>query len=201
MDAAIESYARDGEQGLTTKNLAKVADCSEALIYRHFKSKDDLLRACYLRLHKRANDNFEPMAIPEDIPISELVKISKEYWIKIFTFYVDAGYEALFYYWFRLSDSFGEMLREDNGDLKKVYASSFMNTFENIRVRYNLQISAEHYRTFMVFFMGTFVTQVVKGKLPKTEESYRMIADLLFGGLLSTVSENSLEEMAKTCNR
>ena len=76
-----------------------------------------------------------------------------------------------------------------------------MNTFENIRVRYNLQISAEHYRTFMVFFMGTFVTQVVKGKLPKTEESYRMIADLLFGGLLSTVSENSLEEMAKTCNR
>ncbi len=201
MDAAIESYARDGEQGLTTKNLAKVADCSEALIYRHFKSKDDLLRACYLRLHKRANDNFEPMAIPEDIPISELVKISKEYWIKIFSFYVDAGYEALFYYWFRLSDSFGEMLREDNGDLKKVYVSSFMNTFEDIRVRYNLQISAEHYRAFMVFFMGTFVTQVVKGKLPKTEESYRMIADLLFGGLLSTVSENSLEEMAKTCNR
>ncbi len=201
MDAAIESYAKDGEQGLTTKNLAKVADCSEALIYRHFKSKDDLLRACYLRLHKRANDNFEPMAIPEDIPISELVKISKEYWIKIFSFYVDAGYEALFYYWFRLSDSFGEMLREDKGDLKKVYVSSFMNTFEDIRVRYNLQISAEHYRAFMVFFMGTFVTQVVKGKLPKTEESYRMIADLLFGGLLSTVSENSLEEMAKTCNR
>ena len=201
MDAAIESYARDGEQGLTTKNLAKVADCSEALIYRHFKSKEDLLRACYLRLHKRANDNFEPMVIPEDIPISELVKISKEYWIKIFSFYVDAGYEALFYYWFRLSDSFGEMLREDNGDLKKVYVSSFMNTFEEIRVRYNLQISAEHYRAFMVFFMGTFVTQVVKGKLPKTEESYRMIADLLFGGLLSTVSENSLEEMAKTCNR
>ena len=157
--------------------------------------------ACYLRLHKRANENFEPMDIPEDMPISELVRISKEYWIKVFSFYVDAGYEAMFYYWFRLSDSFSEMLKEDKGDLKEVYLSSFMNTFETIRVRYNLTISAEHYRTFMVFFMGTFVTQVVKGKLPKTEESYRMIADLLFGGLLSTVSEDSLEIMAKSCNR
>ena len=201
LDAAIESYAKDGEQGLTTKNLARVADCSEALIYRHFKSKDDLLRACYLRLHKRANESFEPMEISDDASVSELVAAGEAYWIKVFKFYVSAGYESLFYFWFRMSDAFLEMLKDNTADLRAVYESSFMSAFEGIRERFNLDISADHYRTYIVFATGTFLSQVVTGKLPDTEESYKMMADLIFGGLMTTVPGNSIEKMAERCNR
>ena len=200
MDAAIKSYAEYGEQGLTTKNLAKAADCSEALIYRHFKSKDDLLRACYIRLHAKATSSIEPVRYPENMTVEEAIEIGKAYWLKVFRFFVDAGIESLFYFWFRMSDAFLELLNEGSEDIKKAYESSFMNMFEKLRVVFNLDISADHYRTYIVFFTGTFVNQVVTGKLPNTEESFEFIANLLFGGLITTLPGTSLEKLSQVGN-
>ena len=200
MDAAIQSYAEYGEQGLTTKNLAKAAGCSEALIYRHFKSKDDLLRACYVRLHEKAVAALPPVQYPENLTVNEAIQIGKEYWLKLFRFFVDAGVVSLFYFWFRMSDAFLELLSEGSEDIKKAYATSFMNMFEGLREYFNLDISADHYRTYIVFFTGTFVEQVVTGKLPNTEESFDFIANLLFGGLITTLPGASLEKLSKVGN-
>ena len=200
MDAAIQSYAEYGEQGLTTKNLAKAAGCSEALIYRHFKSKDDLLRACYIRLHAKAVAAIPPVEIPENATLSEAVEISREYWLNFFKFFVEAGIESLFYYWFRMSDAFTELLNEGSEDIKEAYSKSFFNMFEQLRVKLNLDISADHYRTYIVFFTGTFVDQVVRGKVPDTEESFEFIANLLFGGLVTTLPGASMEKLLKVTN-
>ena len=186
LDAAIESYAKYGEQGLTTKNLAEAAGCSEALIYRHFKSKDDLLRACYLRLHKKLNDKFGGIKFPDNLSFKDAMMKGMDLWMEIFKFYVDAGYESLFCFWFRMSDSFQKFLDDSTDELRAAYESSFINVFEDLRVKYNFDISADHFRTYVVFATGTFVSQVVTGKLPKTEESFEFIRNLLFGGLVST---------------
>ena len=200
LDAAIQSYAEYGEQGLTTKNLARAAGCSEALIYRHFKSKDDLLRACYIRLHAKAVAALPPVKYPENMTVNEAIEISKDYWLKLFRFFVDAGIESLFYFWFRMSDAFLELLNEGSEDIKKAYSTSFMNMFEGLRVFFNLDISADHYRTYVVFFTGTFVDQVVTGKLPNTDESFNFIANLLFGGLITTLPGTSLEKLSQVGN-
>ena len=200
MDAAIESYAEYGEQGLTTKNLAKAAGCSEALIYRHFKSKDDLLRACYIRLHAKAVAAIPPVEIPENATLNDAVEISRAYWLNFFRFFVDAGIESLFYYWFRMSDAFTDLLNEGSEDIKEAYSRSFFNMFEKLRVKYNLDISADHYRTYIVFFTGTFVDQVVRGKVPNTEESFEFIANLLFGGLITTLPGASVKKLLKVGN-
>ena len=200
LDAAIQSYAEYGEQGLTTKNLARAAGCSEALIYRHFKSKDDLLRACYIRLHAKAVAAIPPVEIPENATLNDAVEISRAYWLNFFRFFVDAGIESLFYYWFRMSDAFTDLLNEGSEDIKEAYSKSFFNMFEKFRVKYNLDISADHYRTYIVFFTGTFVDQVVRGKVPNTEESFEFIADLLFGGLITTLPGASVEKLLKVGN-
>ncbi len=200
LDAAIKSYAQYGEQGLTTKNLARAAGCSEALIYRHFKSKDDLLRACYIRLHAKAVAAIPPVEIPENATLEEAVRISRAYWLNFFKFFVDAGIESLFYYWFRMSDAFTELLNEGSEDIKEAYSKSFFNMFEELRVKLNLDISADHYRTYIVFFTGTFVDQVVRGKVPDTEESFEFIANLLFGGLVTTLPGASMDKLLKVTN-
>ena len=196
LDAAVKSYAEYGEQGLTTKNLARVAGCSEALIYRHFRSKDDLLRECYLRLHEKSDEVFGPLIIPENADLKDVITICREYYLKTFRFFVDTGYESLFYFWFRMSDAFTMLLKEGSEEVTKAYNSSFMNAFEELRVKFDLKITSEYYRTFIVFVTGTFVEQVLKGKLPNTEESYQMIADLVFGGLVKTLPGVSLAGMA-----
>src|ERR1700739_4905450 len=43
--AAIESFARNGFSGTKTKDIAAAAGVSEAILFRHFASKEDLYHA------------------------------------------------------------------------------------------------------------------------------------------------------------
>ena len=126
-----------------------------------------------------------------------MVSISKAYWIKAFKFFIDAGYESLFFFWFRMSDYYLELLNNGSEDINQAHHISFMNMMEEMRVRFNLDISADHYRTYIVFATGTFANQVITGKLPATDESYDMMADLLIGGLMTTFPGYSLSKITK----
>jgi AcrR family transcriptional regulator len=45
LKAAMDLFARNGFRGTTTRDLASHADVNEAIIFRHFHSKNDLYRA------------------------------------------------------------------------------------------------------------------------------------------------------------
>src|SRR5689334_21727127 len=42
LDASVPLFARDGVRGVTTKQVAREAGVSEALLYQHFPSKEAL---------------------------------------------------------------------------------------------------------------------------------------------------------------
>lgn len=56
LDAALSVFSRKGFNGTTTKDIAREAGVSEALLYRHFPSKEDLHEAIHDRLceHKES---------------------------------------------------------------------------------------------------------------------------------------------------
>jgi AcrR family transcriptional regulator len=45
IDAALALFSRKGFRGTTTKEIATAADCSEATIFKHFTTKDELYSA------------------------------------------------------------------------------------------------------------------------------------------------------------
>jgi AcrR family transcriptional regulator len=45
LDAAAQTFARDGIRGATTREIAREAGVNEVTLFRHFKSKQQLLRA------------------------------------------------------------------------------------------------------------------------------------------------------------
>jgi AcrR family transcriptional regulator len=49
LDAAAQTFARDGIQGATTREIARGAGVNEVTLFRHFKSKEQLLRAVLQR--------------------------------------------------------------------------------------------------------------------------------------------------------
>ncbi len=44
LDAAADTFGRDGIQGATTREIARQAGVNEVTLFRHFKSKEQLLR-------------------------------------------------------------------------------------------------------------------------------------------------------------
>ncbi len=48
LDAAERVFSRDGFQGATTREIAREASVNEVTLFRHFRSRDDLLRETML---------------------------------------------------------------------------------------------------------------------------------------------------------
>lgn len=49
LDAAADTFAKDGIRGATTREIARKARVNEVTLFRHFKSKEQLLRAVLQR--------------------------------------------------------------------------------------------------------------------------------------------------------
>src|SRR5438132_9595373 len=49
LNAAARTFARDGLRGATTREIAREAGVNEVTLFRHFKSKEQLLRAVLQR--------------------------------------------------------------------------------------------------------------------------------------------------------
>ena len=70
--AAIKVFAATGTRGATTRRIAQEADVNEVTLFRHFKSKDDLLRAAVQLFASQATTHTLPDH-PQD-PRAELVQ-------------------------------------------------------------------------------------------------------------------------------
>ena len=58
----ISVISREGIHNFSPKTVAKEAGCSEALIYHHFKSKRDLIEACYAHISGGLHDSTSSAA-------------------------------------------------------------------------------------------------------------------------------------------
>lgn len=186
LEAAVRAYAKNGMDGLKTKCLAEEAGCSEALIYRYFKSKEELLAECYMRLHNEVSSVFANFQAPEDATALQLLKIGMDNWMQLFKLFVDSGYESIFYFDFRMSPIFKDLMGSRD-DVSKTYETSFMNIFESLRDKFKLNAGGEEFRAFLVNTTGMFAIKVIRGELPNTKETFKSIQTLIFGGIIASI--------------
>src|SRR3979411_3413249 len=64
VDAAVPLFARKGFAGTTTRELAEAAGISEALLFRHFPSKQLLYREILQQLGCQGDPGLEQLASP-----------------------------------------------------------------------------------------------------------------------------------------
>ena len=75
IEAAGKLLTEDGVHGLTTKKLASRVGFSESAIYRHFKSKEDIIVSLLLYLSESMNERFSNLDLSEDDPVSSFEQL------------------------------------------------------------------------------------------------------------------------------
>jgi AcrR family transcriptional regulator len=65
LEAATTAFAAKGYEGARTLEIAEAADVSEALLYRHFPSKQALYEAVLARLTEEQDRNIAVLHLPE----------------------------------------------------------------------------------------------------------------------------------------
>src|ERR1700733_14278272 len=69
LDAATSVFAREGIAGATTREIARLAKVNEVTLFRHFKSKQELLQQVVLKSSKDYESVFEdaPIETGDDV--------------------------------------------------------------------------------------------------------------------------------------
>jgi AcrR family transcriptional regulator len=60
LDAAVRVFAEAGVRGATTRRIAQEAGVNEVTLFRHFRSKDELMRAAVAHFAERVQDRPLP---------------------------------------------------------------------------------------------------------------------------------------------
>ena len=67
LDAAVKVYSTAGTRGATTRRIAETAGVNEVTLFRHFGSKDALLRDAVQNIYDRS----VPTSLPDEPSIPE----------------------------------------------------------------------------------------------------------------------------------
>ncbi len=73
VEAAIKIFSKKGFQGAKTKEIANAACISEAMIFRHFKNKDDLYKSIIKTIRKSPSEEIAALQSQSN-NISEVLK-------------------------------------------------------------------------------------------------------------------------------
>jgi AcrR family transcriptional regulator len=105
--AAIRLGARDGIHAASIRTIAREAGVTEGAVYKHFSSKDDLIRDAYTTIvNEMARD--KEVLIRTDLPFEHAIRA----WIKLTYQYFDGNCDAFTYVLLmphRMADTLGEI--------------------------------------------------------------------------------------------
>lgn len=80
VEAALRVFAETGYRGATTRRIAQEADVNEVTLFRHFGSKEELIRAALE--HTASQEEAQLPAVPQR-PYAELTQWAREHYRKL----------------------------------------------------------------------------------------------------------------------
>ncbi len=193
MDAGMRIIAREGMASFSMKQATDYVGVSEALIYRHFETKENFLWSCYEQIHRQIAALFHSLAVQPPKTDEEAYAIVHSLWMKYFSFLVQNGYCTVFYFEYRYSGilSLSKDYQAKNEELKHTYFSSFAKIIKPFDEKYHFskKVPSDFLWAYILDTAGIFARRIIRGELPDTPESYEIIFELAAKGIMGLLKE------------
>lgn len=181
LSATMKAVRQYGLEGARVQNISGLAGISPGAMYRYFKSKDELLAACFTYVDQQAAAIFEDLRFSPMAMRTDPMGVVKDLWLPYFRFWVAHPDETVFYHRFRDSAAFPRFYKSYNGSHFQAFGGmvrAFMNTFPGLR-RINQDVLWLHVLTSTVMY----AKYVVEGLLPNSQETEDTVFQFLSVGL------------------
>lgn len=187
MDATMRIVAQGGLAAFSMRQVTKEIGVSEALIYRHYETKENLLFQCFQDVDRQIVGLFNNAPLPTAASEKELYEYIHGLWIKYFTFLVRNGYKTLYYFEYRDSFYYEAVLTAGKygPSQEQTYFKSLADIFEDINKKRHIfeKITPGLLWHYVLDVTGVFAKQIIRGKLAKDEQSFENIWRLIYSGL------------------
>lgn len=188
IDTTMQIVAQNGLGGFAMKQVTSKMGVSEALIYKYFETKENLLYACFESFHMRVAALFRNFTLPPITSPQDMYAAIRSLWFTYFEFLVNGDYRTIYYFDYRDSPYIREVMKHDD-EAAATYFKYFAAIVHNIntRARFTERSSGAHLWMYVLDTSGIFAKRIIRGELPRTEESYEEIWRLISQGILGVV--------------
>lgn len=181
LSATMKAVRQYGLEGARVQNISGLAGISPGAMYRYFKSKDELLAACFTYVDQQAAAIFEDLRFNPLAMRTDPMGVVKDLWLPYFRFWVAHPDETVFYHRFRDSAAFPGFYKNQSLTYFNAFGNmvrAFMDTFPSLR-RINQDVLWLHVLTSTVMY----AKYVVEGLLPNSQETEDTVFQFLSVGL------------------
>ena len=184
IDMTMKVASEVGLDVMTVNQVAKKAGISEALIFKYFISKDQLLKECYYTVAQQLIDFANQFDILEEFNVTEARDYMHDLWEKSFNYCVELDYRILYFLRFRETKLFLSMEEES----REFFREGMMKYLDLFRIMDNMfQMDWEETgRLSMLFGLGIsglFLKRIIAHSIENTQEVRDMIWRLQWYGL------------------
>jgi AcrR family transcriptional regulator len=179
MDAAIRTVAEKGLESFSVAQAAARANINEALVYRDFGTKENLLCECFIHVNHEMLDAFKNEQKLKTKNETNVLARAHSHWMILFAKLIDSDYKTLFYQQYRDSSykmKEAEKQKIKQYDVKTVFAHSFVQFLKDPN-------DIDYVSTFIIDGMVLFAKMIICKELPNNEETYERIWELMNSGL------------------
>lgn len=190
IDVTMQVAAETGLTALSLKKVTRRAGVSEALIYKYFETKENLLNNCFKSVHKQIASLFDRMEIPMIRTPEEVYLAVRTLWMTYFSFLVKNSYRTIFYFEYRDSP-YIQYVVENDEEAKNTYFHNFGEILSVFFEQFHIyeHTNPDHLWVYVLDATGIFARRVIRGELPDTDESRENIWRLMFRGMSGLLYE------------
>lgn len=186
MDATMRIVAEKGLETFAVLQASKKAGVNEALVYRDFSTKENLLFECYDLVASEVAQLYQNTPVLNITNPNEVMSQIHDMWIAYFSFLVKNGYKTIYYQSYRDSNHIHTYIEKEKQG-KAVQFTDFLNAigpvFEHIPLPKGMTM--DYIWTYIMDTSAIFAKRVIRKELPDTIESYENIWNLLAFGIVN----------------
>lgn len=177
LDTTMQIIAKGGLTSFSMRQVTDACGVSDALIYRHFETKEKLLYQCYRNVEQEIQALFEKEAVPVIKTQENLCRYLHDMWIKYFTFLVQNPDKTLFYFEYRGSKYDVSETAGDHTPPCFESARAFIKQHAHSKLRIG------YCRMYLFDVTGSFAKRMIAGELSTDSQSMELIWGLLWSGM------------------
>lgn len=183
LQAAMDTVAEKGLEGFSMKQVTNRVGLSEALLYKYFDSKENLLLQCYLSVNQQIAELFADVQLPPQWNLLAQYNLVHQQWERYFRFMVENGNRSLFYYAYRDSGNLQKVLMRNNIQAAQDMASFMMLTRGLTNGKLCSGIPEDYIWMFLLESTGAYVKYAIRNQIPIEQIDTDSIWLLISGGL------------------
>ena len=197
IETGMQVIAENGISLFSIKEVVKRAGHSDALLYKHFETKENYLWECFMTAHngmkgvmaairKIGEDEARSRGTEDSVEFA--VSVFHEMWLNLVRYLVKNDYQTVFYYEYRSSAYYLKELENHEGFDPFFTGSSMAYALITAHADEEAKRDADFLWRYILTVTELFAKRIIRGETDSSEKNYERMWSILEAAIVQLLT-------------